>query len=96
MPLRHTKLTGAKMGIVDKTYYLDKEGNVTEDPKKGATILINEGQEVPKEMVDKYGIGKVAQDDEAAGDEGESSNTVKSAAPKSNKAKSSAKNKAEK
>lgn len=51
------------MGIADKTYYLDAEGNLTEDPVKAATILINEGQEIPKEMAEKYSIGKVAQPD---------------------------------
>lgn len=93
------------MGTADKTYYLDAGGNLTEDSQKGATILINEGQEIPKEMADKYGIGKVAQPegearvtDTARATKPETvtdavAGDAKASQPAANKAKKAAKNK---
>lgn len=52
--------------IADKDYFLDTEGNVTTDTEEAHQLLIREGQEIPKEMADKYGIGKVAQPEDAA------------------------------
>lgn len=72
--------------IADKNYFLDAEGNLTTDEEAAATRLINQGQEVPKHMADKYGIGKVAQ--EAAEAEVE-----EKPAPAENKAKQPTKNK---
>lgn len=68
MPLTHTKLSGATMGIADRDYYLDENRELTTDADKAAFRLINKGQDVPKEMADKYGIGKVAQPEKAAAD----------------------------
>lgn len=75
------------MGTADKDYFLNKNGELAEGEADAATLLIRKGQEIPKDMADKYGIGKVAQD------EGEADESVKAAEPKSNKAKSPAKNK---
>src|SRR3954469_23223768 len=66
MPIIIEQLTGANMGPADKDYFLDANGNVTEDQEQAATLLIRQGQDVPKEMADKYGIGKVAQTEGAA------------------------------
>lgn len=85
------------MGTADKTYYLDKDGKVTTDPQKAATVLINEGQEIPKEMADRYGIGKAAP--KAAAEpknEPDASNATtdkKASQPTANKAKQPTKNK---
>jgi hypothetical protein len=57
------------MGVADKDYFLDDAGNVTADEEKAAFVLIRAGQDIPKEMADKYGIGKVAQTEEATADE---------------------------
>ena len=39
-----------------KTYYLDAEGNVTEDQAKAASILINKGVEIPARVRADYGF----------------------------------------
>ena len=77
------------MGTADKDYFLDKEGNIAQDELSAATLLIRKGQEVPKEVADKYGIGKVAQSDEATDDTVEK----KSAKPSANKSVTPTKNK---
>ncbi len=46
------------MGTADKDYFLDENGKVTTDTEKAAIVLIRKGQDIPKEMADKYGIGK--------------------------------------
>ena len=53
------------MGHADKDYFLDERRELTTDTEKAAYVLIRKGQNVPKEMADKYGIGKVAQTEEA-------------------------------
>jgi hypothetical protein len=58
MPFIIKKSSGVKMGVANKTYYLDQNRELTEDQSKAAFVLINEGQEIPKEMADQYGIGK--------------------------------------
>jgi hypothetical protein len=76
------------VGTADKDYFLDAEGNVTTDEEAAHQLLIREGQDVPKEMADKYGIGKVAQTEE------ETAEPVKKAAKSSeNKAEKAAENK---
>ena len=67
--------------VADRDYDLDAEGNLTDDPSTAATHLIRKGQEVPKEMADKYGIGKVAQEAE----ELEDLTVIKSVKPTANK-----------
>lgn len=79
------------MGIADKDYFLDANRNLTDSEEERAFVLIRAGQEIPKEMADKYGIGKVAQEAGAADDE----ETVKAAKPAANKAVKPAKNKEE-
>lgn len=74
------------MATADKTYYLDENQELTDDQEKAAFVLINEGQEIPRDMADKYGIGKVAQDAEDEADK-----SVKAAKAPANKAKKSAK-----
>lgn len=71
----------------DQDYFQDDEGNVTTDANAAAFLLVRKGQDIPIEMADKYGIGKVAQEvqDEAP--------VEKAATPSSNKAKTSASNK---
>jgi hypothetical protein len=76
------------VGTADQDYFLDIEGNVTTDTEKAHQLLIRAGQEIPKQMADDYGIGKVAQKDEKAEKE-----TVKSAKPSANKAEKAAENK---
>jgi hypothetical protein len=95
MPLKFNKPSGVIMGTADKTYYLDKDGKVITDPVKAATILINEGQDIPKEMADKYGIGKPPGKEpaKAATEVDEASGAPKSAPAKANKAAKPAKNK---
>lgn len=46
------------MGTADKDYFLDENREVTTDEEKAAFVLIRKGQDIPKEMADKYGIGK--------------------------------------
>lgn len=83
------------MGKADKDHFLDAEGNVTTDENEAAFLLIREGQDIPKEMADKYGIGKVAQEGEqaAAEDSSESTVTEKAAKPSANKSKKPTENK---
>jgi len=69
------------VGTADKDYFLDVEGNVVTDEETAHQLLIRKGQEIPKEMADRYGIGKVAQP-EAKADE----KTVKKAKATENKA----------
>lgn len=76
------------MGIADKDYFLDAEGQLTDSEEKAATLLLRAGQDVPVEMADKYGIGKVAQADEAADPV-----SAKAATPSANKKASPSKNK---
>ena len=76
------------VGISDKDYFLDIEGNVTTDEATAHQLLIRAGQEIPKQMADDYGIGKVTSTDEKAEKE-----TVKSAKPSTNKAEKAAENK---
>lgn len=54
------------MGTADKDYFLDQQGNVTTDELEAHQLLIRKGQDIPKEIADKYGIGKVAQTEEEA------------------------------
>ena len=83
------------MGKADKDHFLDASRELTDDPEKAAFLLIREGQEIPKEMADKYGIGKVAQEGEqaAAEDSSESTVTEKAAKPSANKSKKPTENK---
>jgi hypothetical protein len=64
MPIEMTKLSGETMGIADKDYFLDENRELTTDEEKAAFVLIRKGQDIPKEMADKYGIGKVTPTDE--------------------------------
>lgn len=72
------------MGTADKDYFLDENRELTTDEGEAAYVLIRAGQEIPKEMADKYGIGKVAQPAEAK---------AKAEAPATNKAEKPRKNK---
>lgn len=93
---------GETMGIADKTYYLDENRELTEDQSKAAFVLINQGQEIPADMADKYGIGKVAQKAEkaeqpqaekAGASDEDATVTEKAKKPAANKAKTPAKDK---
>lgn len=86
------------MGTADKTYYLDENGKVTTDEEKAATVLINKGQDIPKEMVERYGIGKSKAkaedaDTEDTADTETSAPTKKASTSKANKAAKPASNK---
>ncbi len=87
------------MGKADKDYFLDEHRQLTDDEAKAAFVLIRKGQEVPKEMADKYGIGKVAQPEEVAAEdtvtEGDSKEKTseKAAKPSANKSAAPAENK---
>lgn len=74
------------MGIADKDYFLDENRELTDDEGKAATLLIRKGQEVPKEMADKYGIGKVAPEGEAGKEKAAKASDNKKATPSKNKA----------
>jgi hypothetical protein len=52
----HARPSGLTMGIADRTYYLDKDRQLTADPDKAAFVLVNKGQQIPKEMAAEYGI----------------------------------------
>lgn len=54
------------VGTADQDYFLDVEGNVTTDEETAHQLLIRAGQDIPKEMADRYGVGKVAQPEAAA------------------------------
>lgn len=83
------------MAIADKTYWLDANKQLVEEEPESGFVLINEGQEIPAEMAEKYGLGKVTpKSDEAkaeASDESEA--PVKSAKPTANKKASPSANK---
>lgn len=82
------------MAVADKTYYLDENKELTTDQEQAAFVLINKGQEIPRDMADKYGIGKVAQEGETDAAEGdESSVEEKAAQPSANKSKKPTENK---
>lgn len=68
------------MGIADKDYFLDEHLKLTASEKKAAFVLIRKGQEIPKEMADKYGIGKTKEKQDAPA---ESVKAVKPSADKS-------------
>jgi hypothetical protein len=77
-------------GTADKDYFLDINGKVTADEEKAHSLLIRKGQDIPKEMADKYGIGsaKSAKAASAPAEDGEKANkpaSNKSAAPAKNK-----------
>lgn len=78
------------MGTADKDYFLDAEGNVTTDEATAHTLLIRKGQDIPKDMADKYDLGKkaakVADTEEVDGGE-------KASSPSANKKASPSKNK---
>lgn len=71
--------------IADRHYWLDKDGNVTTDEAKSHLWLVREGSPISKEIADKYGIGKVAQEGEPV--------KAKSAKPSENKVKKPSENK---
>lgn len=73
------------MGIADRDYFLDENRELTTDEDKAAYRLINKGQEIPKDMADKYGIGKVAQTEVAADDAVSDKKSAKPSADKSAK-----------
>lgn len=75
------------MGTADKDYFLTLDGKVTTNDEKAHSVLIREGQEIPKEMADKYGIGKKAADKPASDD------AKKAPAPSKNKSATPAENK---
>lgn len=75
------------MGIADKDYFLDVDGNVTTDEQEAHQLLIRQGQNIPKEMADKYDIGKTNKSAEKDAD-GE-----KASGPASNKAAKAKENK---
>lgn len=68
------------MGIADKDYFLDEHRQLTTDEAKAAFVLIRKGQEIPKEMADKYGIGKTKEKQDAPPAE-----SVKAAKPSADK-----------
>lgn len=87
--LQNRNITSEGNMIADKDYYLDKDRKLTDDPEKGAFHLIREGQEIPKEMADEYGIGKrkTAAADESAENAGDGKKASGPTANKSAKAK---------
>lgn len=91
MPINWNRPSEVKtVGNADKDYFLDVEGNVTTDEETAHQLLIRKGQDIPKDMADKYGIGKVAQDEET---EEAAKPAKKSAKSSENKAEKSAENK---
>lgn len=68
-----------------KDYFLDDNGKVTTDQEKAATLLIRKGQEISKEMSDKYPEVKGVKADEDA--------PAKATKPAATKAKTPAENK---
>lgn len=67
----------------EKTWYLTKDQELTDDAEKAAFVLINEGQDIPPHMQKKYFAKKKAEE-------------PKKASPAKNKKKSPAKNKSKK
>lgn len=92
MPLKHysreAQIRG-NAGEADQTYYLDKDGNLTDNEGEYHSVLVHKGAMIPKSVADKYGIGKVAQSDESESDSG-----TKAESPKSNKRAEAPENKA--
>jgi hypothetical protein len=86
-----THPSGEIMGTADKDYFLDAEGNVTTDEEAAHTLLIRKGQDIPKDMADKYALGKKgtkasAMADESAADETDTSDGgEKASSPSANK-----------
>lgn len=70
-------------GVADQDYFLDGNGELTTDENESAFLLIRKGQDVPNDVAEKYGIGKVAQDEPE----------VKADAPSKNKKATPSKNK---
>lgn len=77
------------MGKADKDYFLDEDLKLTTSDGKAAFVLIRKGQEISKEMADKYGIGKESKPAEAAAKPVEE----KSATPEANKSAAPTENK---
>lgn len=73
-------------GTADKDYFLDLDGKVTTDEAKAHQLLIRKGQEIPKEMADRYDIGGSKKS--APAEDGE-----KAAKPATNKSARPAQNK---
>jgi hypothetical protein len=63
MPLIVNRRSGIMQGTADKDYFLTLEGKVTTDEEKAHSLLIRKGQDIPKDIADKYGIGKKASAD---------------------------------
>ncbi len=80
---------GVFVGTADKDHFLTAEGEVTTDESEAHQLLIRKGQEIPKEMADKYGIGKTEKAEKAA----EPSAPKKGAKPAANKSAEPASNK---
>ena len=85
----------SQVGIADKHYWLDEEGNVTTDEAKSHIWLVREGSPITKDVADKYGIGKVAQEDaeEVTEDADASPDEEKATKPSANKSKKPTQNK---
>lgn len=77
------------MGVAEKDYFLDENRELTTKEEKAAFVLIRKGQEIPKEMADKYGIGKAEKPEKAA----DKPVSQKSAKPSENKSAEPAENK---
>jgi hypothetical protein len=77
------------MKTADKDYFLDADRNLVDDADSAAFVLIREGQEIPPDMAEQYGLGKVAQPEETA----ETETVEKSAKPSANKSAKPAQNK---
>lgn len=75
--------------IADKDYFLDAQRNLTTDTDAAALLLIRAGQEIPKDMADRYGIGKVAQTESAE----EKPVSKKASKPSANKSETPTENK---
>lgn len=86
---------GDMAGIkVDKDYFLDADGNLTNDEAKGQRLVAQKGWVISKEKAKQYGIA-----DEPKGEAGDLDTTdgeakeVKKTKPSANKAKSPKENK---
>lgn len=71
------------MGTADKDYFLDEYRQLTTDEAKAAFVLLRKGQNIPKEMADKYGIRKEKEKSEPKAKAVHENKSVK---PKSDKA----------
>jgi hypothetical protein len=88
--------SGEIMGQANQDYFLDADGNVTTDEQEAATLLIRKGQDVSKDMADKYGdalSGKVARQSVADEADAEDAPDEKAATKSANKKASPSKNK---